>query len=251
MAMHANMRATGRSHEEISAAMIQLFLNCPIASLDSECKPLDPDEHADNAVEQEARRDQQQLLAAMQAEKVADSPTIVVSVATEPPPTPLPPHDVLGNGGAADVGGVGDHQSQDTSTETSTAAGWLADPAIFAPAPLTISRTAWGRDRALESRERRRRQNDGRQERPPEETEDYISTSTSPLHPKKGKQIAGTGTSSDTGWYDISSSPLLARRWSRRSSYRIQYARRMKEGTRPLTTHRLRVRRATNQPREE
>jgi hypothetical protein len=27
--------------------MTQLFLNCPSASLDGECRPLDPDEHAD------------------------------------------------------------------------------------------------------------------------------------------------------------------------------------------------------------
>jgi hypothetical protein len=28
--MQANMRATGHSHEEISAAMVRLFLNCPV-----------------------------------------------------------------------------------------------------------------------------------------------------------------------------------------------------------------------------
>jgi hypothetical protein len=50
--MQANMRATGHSSEEISAALVQLFLNCPAVN---------PDETG----QEQARRDQLRVLAAL------------------------------------------------------------------------------------------------------------------------------------------------------------------------------------------
>jgi hypothetical protein len=63
--MQANMRATGRSFEEISAALIQLFLNCPAADPDEPGREVDIDEFAHTVVEQRARRDQQRVLEAL------------------------------------------------------------------------------------------------------------------------------------------------------------------------------------------
>jgi hypothetical protein len=42
--MQANMRATSHSHEEISAAMFQLFLNCPAVRPDEIGVELNVDE---------------------------------------------------------------------------------------------------------------------------------------------------------------------------------------------------------------
>jgi hypothetical protein len=46
ISMQANMRATGRSSEEISAALVQLFLNCPAVNLDEAGQEMDDDEFA-------------------------------------------------------------------------------------------------------------------------------------------------------------------------------------------------------------
>ena len=84
---------------------------------------LDPDGLVSCADEQQARRDQQQLLAAMRAKKASTTaaelptnlPTSVVSDATglSLSPNTQIPHDALGDGGAADVGGVVGHQIRD------------------------------------------------------------------------------------------------------------------------------------------
>jgi hypothetical protein len=63
--MQANMRATGRSSEEISAALVQLFLNCPAADPDEAGREVNVDEFAHTDVEQRARRDQQRVLEAL------------------------------------------------------------------------------------------------------------------------------------------------------------------------------------------
>jgi hypothetical protein len=44
IAIEANMRATGHSAEEISAALVQLFLNCPPARPDEAGEDVDVDE---------------------------------------------------------------------------------------------------------------------------------------------------------------------------------------------------------------
>jgi hypothetical protein len=55
--MQANMRATGHSSEDISAALVQFSLNCPAARPDEAGEDVDVDEYADNKVEQQARYD--------------------------------------------------------------------------------------------------------------------------------------------------------------------------------------------------
>jgi hypothetical protein len=57
--MQANMRATGHSSEEISAALVQLFLNCPAVNPDEKETEVNVDEFEHTEVEQQARRDQQ------------------------------------------------------------------------------------------------------------------------------------------------------------------------------------------------
>jgi hypothetical protein len=119
-----------------------------------ECEKLDPDGLAYYTDEQQARRDQQQLLAAMRAKKDATASTTAAELPTNPPtsvvsdatglsPNTHPPHDALGDGGVADVGGVVGHQTRDIdytrptggpiSTEMLEAAGGVsdADPARY------------------------------------------------------------------------------------------------------------------------
>jgi hypothetical protein len=94
-------------------------------TMQGECeKPdLDPDGLVSYADEQQARRDQQQLLAAMRAKNDATASTTAAELPTNPPasvvsdalsPNTHPPHD--GDGDVADVGGVVDHQTPETST---------------------------------------------------------------------------------------------------------------------------------------
>jgi hypothetical protein len=71
------------------------------------------------------------------AELPTNPPTSVVSDATGLSPNTHPPHDALGNGGVADVGGVVGHQTRDIdytrltggpiSTEVLEAAGGVSD----------------------------------------------------------------------------------------------------------------------------
>jgi hypothetical protein len=63
--MQANMRATGHSSEEIGAALVQLFLNCPAVNPDQAGQEVNVDEFVHTEVEQQARRDQQRVLAAL------------------------------------------------------------------------------------------------------------------------------------------------------------------------------------------
>jgi hypothetical protein len=154
--MQANMRATGRSSEEISAALIQLFLNCPAADPDEPGREVDIDEFAHTVVEQRARRDQQRVLealakcdqeralAALQAKEdapaqamaandrpnggprvplmevvdfcVAPSAMLDSGAASSPPTHPTQ----LSDGGGTGVGGVRSHQTQDTGTEANS-----------------------------------------------------------------------------------------------------------------------------------
>jgi len=131
---------------------------------------LDPDGLVSCADEQQARRDQQQLLAAMRAKKASTTaaelptnlPTTVGSDATGLSPNTQTPHDALGDGGAADVGGVVGHQTRDIddtrptggpiSTEVLEAAGAAGvsdtDPArhmciVDDSEDYTPSRTRW------------------------------------------------------------------------------------------------------------
>jgi hypothetical protein len=65
ISMQANIRATGHSSEEISAALVQLFLNCPAVDPDEAGQKVNVDEFAHTDVEQRARRDQQRVLEAL------------------------------------------------------------------------------------------------------------------------------------------------------------------------------------------
>jgi hypothetical protein len=68
------MRATGRSSEEISAALVQLFLNCPAVRPDEAGGELNVDQYADNEVEQQARHDQERVLAALSRRDQQEAP---------------------------------------------------------------------------------------------------------------------------------------------------------------------------------
>jgi hypothetical protein len=155
ISMHANMRATGRSSEEISAALVQLFLNCPAVDPDEPAgREVNVDESAHTVVEQRARRDQQRVLEALakrdqealatlqakedapaQAMAADDRPngprvpfmemvdfcvapcvTLDNGAASSPPTHPTQ----LSDGGGTDVGGVGSHRTQDTGTDANS-----------------------------------------------------------------------------------------------------------------------------------
>ena len=63
--MLANMKATGRSADETHAALAQYFLNCPAVDPDAEETEVNVDEFEHTEVEQQARCDQQRVLAAL------------------------------------------------------------------------------------------------------------------------------------------------------------------------------------------
>ena len=63
--MLANMKATGHSSEETQAALAQYFLTCPAVDPDAEEIEVNVDEYEHTEVEQQARRDQQRVLAAL------------------------------------------------------------------------------------------------------------------------------------------------------------------------------------------
>jgi hypothetical protein len=119
--------------------------------MQGECEKLDldPDRLVSCADEQQARRKRRDRhLNAMRAKTDATAsttavelptnlPTSVVSDATGLSPNTQTPHDALGDGGAADVGGVVGHQTRDIdytrptggpiSTEMLEAAGGVSD----------------------------------------------------------------------------------------------------------------------------
>jgi hypothetical protein len=210
--------------------MVQLFLNCPVVRPDDMGdEELNVDEYADTEVEQQARRDQERVLAAMRAKKDAPAPAQVPAaeghmpigsrrslmeivdfcVATSVVDDGIPPtHPTqLSDGGGADVGGVGGHQTQDIDTETTAAnpvaveettaghqtqdAGAGASNVLAAGAggfgrlaPLKIVSDSWARQRALEHREQRLRSNDEPTEELPRQTEGYIPSMHTPEEKK-------------------------------------------------------------------
>jgi hypothetical protein len=102
------------------------------------------DEFEHTEVEQQARRDQQRVLAAMArrdpevqregndaTQAAFQSPTAHDDVTTGSPPT----HPAqLSDGGGTDVGGVGSHQTQDIGTETSPSTASQASTTLAAGA---------------------------------------------------------------------------------------------------------------------
>ena len=119
-------------------------------AMQGECEKLDldPDGLVSCADEQQARRDQQQLLAAMRAKKASTTaaelptnlPTSVVSDATGLSPNTQTPHDALGDGGAADVGGVVGHQTRDID-DTRPTGGPISTEVLEAAGAAGVSDT--------------------------------------------------------------------------------------------------------------
>jgi len=119
-------------------------------AMQGECEKLDlnPDRLVSCADEQQARRDQQQLLAAMRAKKASTTaaelptnlPTSVVSDATGLSPNTQIPHDALGDGGAADVGGVVGHQTRDID-DTRPTGGPISTEVLEAAGAAGVSDT--------------------------------------------------------------------------------------------------------------
>jgi hypothetical protein len=175
ISMQAYMRATGRSSEKISAALVQLFLNCPAVNPDEAGQEMSVDEFAHTDAEQQARRDQlrvlaalarrdrQRVLATLHAEKDAPTPTQAPAADVEPlmemvdfcvaPSVTLdssnasspPTHPaLLSDGDGTDVGGVGSHQTQDTGTETNSASQQTQDAGAGTSTTLVAGAGGYG-----------------------------------------------------------------------------------------------------------